>query len=456
MMMTFLGIVLVVLTFINYYPLLVARDFIDSTKEDNMMANATVIANLKRNYMDDVEARAADFDRYVDDYEYDRLLVTDSSATILFDSEEEGSLVGRKAVFSEVLSAVGGSSIFRSHFLSEHFEFSAAVPVLNEAGGVAGSVYLYQLGKSEADTLNTVQQQILLFSLILCLLVLTLSAFFSYLLTNQLRTLSRGVEQMQRGQYGMEVAVETQDELGQLALTFNELNRKLHVTEEKRRAFVSDASHELKTPLASIRLLVDSISQAPQMDPETLRDFLGDIDREIDRLVRITERLFELTRVDSGVEVKQVDIDAGKEVRAALRLLAPLAAERGIRFSYYIEPDCILYGPQDSFSQIAQNLIDNAIKYNNDGGRILVRLDRQGDEVLLRVRDNGVGIPLDDQDKIFDRFYRVEKARSRDTGGTGLGLSIVRANCQLMGGSIDIASEPGVGTQFTARFPAKK
>lgn len=455
MVLTYCGIVLVVLLFINYYPLVVARDLISSSAEDTMVANATVIANLSANHMDDLNAREDLFAQYASSSTYDRVLITDAGASILYDSRSDEGLIGSKAMLSEVLSALCGENSSFSDYRDDYFEFSAAVPI-HTGQSISGCVYLYKMSKAEALLLATVRRQILLFSLVLCFVVLTLCLLFSFMFTAQIRALSGGVEQMREGNYGVSVPVETQDELGLLAETFNDLNRKLQLTDQKRKEFVSNASHELKTPLASIRLLVDSLQQTPDLDPNQLREFLGDIDHEIERLIRITERLFVLTRIDSGVTVPAVLINMADEVRAAIRVHEPLAASRGIAIEAQLQEDCLLRGSKDSFSQIAHNLIDNAVKYNNDGGIVQVRLFRERDQIVFSVADNGVGIPAEEQQKVFERFYRVDKARSRETGGTGLGLAIVRSNCEQLGGHITLHSIVGQGTEFELRFPAAK
>ena len=247
------------------------------------------------------------------------------------------------------------------------------------------------------------------------------------------------------------------DEMAQLADEFNQLTDRLQTTEEARRRFVSDASHELKTPLASIRLLTDSILQNDSVDMGTVREFVSDIGEEADRLTRISEHLLALTRLDGGPERRREPVELGAVVEKVAHMLTPLAQAMGVSLNTRIEPACALLATEDDLYQVAFNLMENAIKYNQAGGRVDVTVRHLGGKASLVVCDTGVGIPPEDMPKIFDRFYRVDKARSRAAGGTGLGLSIARDTARLHGGDIKAGPNPaGKGARFEAEFPALK
>ncbi|MCD8340817.1 MAG: HAMP domain-containing histidine kinase, partial [Clostridiales bacterium] len=213
------------------------------------------------------------------------------------------------------------------------------------------------------------------------------------------------------------------------------------------------ASHELKTPLASIRLLTDSILQSDQIDMATTKEFVADIGDEAQRLSRITEALLVLTRLDDGQEVPSAVLDLRDSVRDAAHLLEPVAREREVTLHLELEERCPVRSNEDDLYQILFNLMENAIKYNLPGGSVTVSVWQMNDRVQLRVEDTGIGIPEADRDKVFDRFFRVDKARSRAAGGTGLGLSIVWDTVKRWGG--DITLGPGVerGTWFLVTFP---
>ena len=189
------------------------------------------------------------------------------------------------------------------------------------------------------------------------------------------------------------------------------------------------------------------------MDGETAREFLNDIGDEADRLTRITEKLLTLTRLDTAPAAEDVPVDVGAVVERVEHMLSPLARAVEVSLELKLQPGCVVLATEDDLYQIAFNLMENAVKYNLPGGRVLVTLTADGGRVVLRVEDTGVGIPKADLPKIFDRFYRVEKVRSRAAGGTGLGLSITREIIQAHNENINVISTEGVGTEFIFSLP---
>lgn len=224
---------------------------------------------------------------------------------------------------------------------------------------------------------------------------------------------------------------------------------------QQQKQFLSDASHELKTPLAGIRLLTDSILQTDNMDPETTKEFVTDIGREAERLSRITENLLRLTRLDGGVVPSAYPVAVGPVLQRVERMLGMVAAEKGVVISGAVSEDAVALATDDDVHQILYNLMENAIKYSApENGFVRVEASVQDGQVVITVTDNGIGIPDEDLPHIFDRFYRVDKMRSREVGGTGLGLSIVKDTIEGRGGVISAGHGPdGVGTTFTVRLP---
>ena len=216
---------------------------------------------------------------------------------------------------------------------------------------------------------------------------------------------------------------------------------------------MSDASHELKTPLAAIRLLTDSILQTNNIDPATTREFVSDIGQEAERLSRITEDLLRLTRLDSDVLEPASAVEVLPVLRQVVRMMELIAEERNITITYQAEEGCFVRSTRDELYQIIYNLTDNAVKYDRDGGHVEVRLVRDRGWAVLTVADDGVGVPKEDLPLIFQRFYRVDKARSRAAGGTGLGLAIVRDTVEKRGGSVQAGNRPEGGAVFTVRWP---
>ena len=243
------------------------------------------------------------------------------------------------------------------------------------------------------------------------------------------------------------------DELAVLAREFNALTDRLQTSEQRRRQFVSDASHELKTPLTSIKLLSDSILQN-EMDSGTVREFVEDIGNEADRLTRMSQELLSLTKMDAGKEEAREVADISETVEKVLRMLAPVAGLHQITMENHVAPGATILIIEDDLYQIIFNLVENGIKYNKPGGKLDVDLKREDDDWILSVSDTGVGIPEESIPYIFDRFYRVDKARSRQAGGSGLGLSIVHDMVIRNYGTISVTSKQEGGSEFTLVFPA--
>jgi two-component system phosphate regulon sensor histidine kinase PhoR len=226
--------------------------------------------------------------------------------------------------------------------------------------------------------------------------------------------------------------------------------------ETLRRDFVANVSHELKTPLTSIRAYVDTLIDGGLQDEENNLRFLKKIEVHASRLAALITDLLSLSKIESGDAFSQhMRVDLGELVLGSYQRLGPLAEAKGQKYEIHrpLEPVYIL-GDTEAIHQIFDNLIDNAIKYTEGGGAIDISMEREGDRVRVDVKDTGIGIPQEDLPRIFERFYRVDKARSRQVGGTGLGLSIAKHLVQAMNGEIEVTSRGGVGSTFTVRFPA--
>ena len=230
--------------------------------------------------------------------------------------------------------------------------------------------------------------------------------------------------------------------------------------ETVRRDFVSNASHELKTPITAIRALVETmIDDAAQM-PEAVRlSFLNKVAKQSLRLSALVGDLMALSRfeIEPDESVHKGLFDLNRVVADSVNCLLPSAEEKGLALEYItLEEEVELVGSEESLDQAVTNILDNAIKYSASGGQVKVKLERVEDEAVVTVQDTGIGIEPQDCERIFERFYRVDKARSRELGGTGLGLAIVRHIVLAHGGRIEVESQPGRGSTFRLIFPLKK
>lgn len=449
-----LSAILIVTVVMNTYPLIISQDLIINAKQDKLITRANYISSALSNAGQINEITVLSGMKVHDVQEGERIVVCDSAGRAVFDSSEHGNTVGKYVILPEVMSALSGSENFHSAFLEHSFQSKVSVPII-ASEGIVGAVYLYETDSAQAGILLGMRHQLQWFSFVIALLLVIFVLLFSGKLIRRLRTLLEGIRKMRNGAYGSTVAPKGHDELAVIFDEFNNLSERLQATEELRRTFVSDASHELRTPLSSIRLLTDSILQTPDIDIETVKDFLKDIGEEIDRLTRIAEKLLVLTRLDGAKNLELSEVDFSKVVSMALDTLEPIAEEGKITIRRDLSDNMRIMADSDGVHQIVFNLVENAIKYNKPEGYVHVILFERDGVCCLIVDDTGIGIPEEDYDKIFERFYRVDKARSRSgKGGTGLGLAIVRRNIENYNGNVKIERSAAGGTRFTVEFPA--
>ena len=238
---------------------------------------------------------------------------------------------------------------------------------------------------------------------------------------------------------------------GRIVVTMTDITQRRRL-EVLRRDFVANASHELKTPVAAVRALAETLLTALPDDPEAGRRFAERIGREAERLDLLTRDLLDLSRVERGaLDVEPVDlVGLVKEVVGGY---ADRAEERRIKLSTEVEPGVALRGDRAQLGLLLSNLIDNALRYTPAKGAVCVRLNAAESRAVLQVHDTGQGIPAGELSRVFERFYRVDKARTRQTGGTGLGLAIVRHVAEAHGGTVRVESELGRGSTFTVALP---
>jgi len=253
------------------------------------------------------------------------------------------------------------------------------------------------------------------------------------------------------------VEKQTGDEIQDLTKTLNQMFERLEASFKQMTRFTADASHELRTPLTVIRgnlELLQRHKQAQGLSSEDATEILSQTLEETERLSKIVGQLMELTQLDSGeIELERDRFDLTDLVAITVEQMRLLAEDREIRLQTELEPQINFKGDRYRIKQVLLNLIDNAIKYCPSGSDILVKLSKDGTTVVLEVKDDGPGIPSGALTYLFDRFYRIDKARSRELGGSGLGLSICKSICEMHGGRIDVESEMGKGTSFRAALP---
>lgn len=226
--------------------------------------------------------------------------------------------------------------------------------------------------------------------------------------------------------------------------------------EDVRHDFVENISHELKTPISAISLLAEAL-QVSLSDPEQTKKFAVNLQREAKRLGSLVNRIIELSRIQAGDIGGEASVFAlGDVIAESVDANLFLADRRDVKLTFDVIPDVKIYGDRELIGMAVKNLIENAIVYSEQNSQVGVGLSSDGDFAEVTVTDNGIGIPVDQQERIFERFYRVDPSRSRETGGTGLGLSIVKHAAQNHGGEVSVFSRVGLGSTFTLKLPIYK
>lgn len=384
------------------------------------------------------------------------VMVLNRECRIVYDSSKTAPLTGKVLLEPIILSALKNQErSYTDDKDEQRWQTFAAVPI-RYGDQIHGVVYLSVFDTDSGRLISDTRNSILFVGLFVCALLIILTTIFANWLTRPLVLLTKTLKDYRSGQIET-TPLKGSAEVLALSQGFNEMVERLNDTELRRSTFVSNASHELKTPLTSMKLFADSILQMQEIDEEIVREFMSDITNEIDRLTKIIDDLFELTKMDSTLSPSDAKpLDLNELLRAIIKILAPVADEKKISLNYESPGNLEVVSDYNRLWHTIFNIVDNGIKYADEKGLVLVQLQEQEDGALVVVSDNGVGIPQDELNKIFDRFHRVDKARSRDTGGTGLGLSIAKNSIEMCGGRIEVESEEGVGSVFKIYIPNTK
>lgn len=453
MMLVFLSFILLLLLVINTYPVIAMRNVVYADKEQSMSATVSVVSSA----LSGLDILTAENVGTVIDLlnvtENNHILITNERRMVIYDSWGESLGTNLSASFDKLNTVFTGKIIFESKFDTDSFTSVVCAPVMVNSN-IIGSVYMVEEDTEQADLIGGIRYRLTIISLAVSFVAIGLGMVVSHALALRIRKLADAVKIVQEGDYTGHIEPLGNDEITELTHEFNSMTDILRQNEQVRRRFVSDASHELKTPLASIRLLSDSILQNENIDRETTVEFVEDIGAAAERLQHMTEKLLDLSRMDSELPVSREVVDLVQVARRSLPMLRPLADNREVTLRSQMDDAAVrVCAAEEDLYQVIFNLVENAIKYNVPQGSVTVRVTREGEEAVLTVADTGIGIPEEDVPNIFSRFYRVDKARSREAGGSGLGLSIVRDAVILHGGTITVTANEPQGTVFAVRFP---
>lgn len=380
-----------------------------------------------------------------------RILIVDSGLVIRYDTY--GLEEGKTLISEEAVQAVRGKNGKYINRAQQYVELT--YPVINPDNKkiVGGIITSFSIAGIQEIYDNMKQTTVLMF-LVLAILVCICSVLYGNFYLKPLNQMINSFNRWSDGLMDEKIEFKGFKEMERISDSFNHMLSRLQKLEDSRQEFVSNVSHELKTPITSMKVLSDSLLSQEEVPNELYREFLVDITEEIERENKIINDLLSLVKMDkkSG-EMNITNLNINELVELILKRLQPIANKRSIELVFESFRPVMAEVDEVKLSLAINNLIENAIKYNYDEGWVHVTLNADHKFFYLKVADSGVGIPEDAQDSIFERFYRVDKARSRETGGTGLGLSITRNAILMHRGAIKVYSKEREGTTFTVRIP---
>ncbi len=386
-----------------------------------------------------------------------RVVFIDDQGLVVGDSVRVGGLLNQSLDQEDVINALGGevsSSITYSERIGHQIK-QMAIPVQEENNNIIGVIFLSTSLEDVHQTLADIRIFLFLSTVLAMAIVGGGSIALARRFTEPLEELTVAARKMSEGKLDQHIEFTSGDEIGRLADQFNVMAKRLNYYTNNLKKFAADVAHEVRTPLTTMSLLTKSLKEH-DMDPRQQKEFVEDLDNELDRLVQLVNDLLELSKLEKN-QVEYEDVTMNFLLRDMIRENKYRFNQAGVNLIDFI-PDQILKvaAVPMQLRQVISNLLDNALNYTPAGGSVTVSLFQEGDEVVTQVEDTGSGIPKEDQSFIFERFYRVDQARSREDGGTGLGLAIVNEIVAKHNGRVWVESEEGRGSSFYFALPAVK
>lgn len=385
-----------------------------------------------------------------------RVIIVDSSLRVVKDTY--GISEGKTMISEEVIRCLRGESM--SNYDREHGYIEMTTPIEEVGGAKDGSdsivgVMVTSISSdaiiSTMDALNreaAILQNLMLVAILACAIVL------STVLTRPFNRVTEAINEVQAGYSDKTIDVPDYVETVHIVEAFNQLLRRMKTLDDSRQEFVANVSHELKTPMTSVKVLADSLLAQEDAPAELYREFMEDIVSEIDRENQIITDLLALVRMENRVQqMNIVSLNINDLTELILKRLRPIARKRDVELVFESMRTVVAEVDEVKLTLIMTNLVENAIKYNKEHGWVKVELDADHQYFTFTVSDSGLGIPEESLAHIYERFYRVDKSHSRDIGGTGLGLAITRSAVLMHRGAITVTSVEGEGTNFSVKIP---
>lgn len=444
--------------FITYYSLdrIIIYGFLRKSMDETVTQvkwQSNILASdiLAMDFFKNPDSDAADVEIQQMAYAYSaRILIINSDYIIVKDNYifDEGKTI----ITEDVINAFKGKS--HSHI---NYKSSSAVittPIIDDTGKISGVIKVSLSGYATIQTINYMKRISIAVMIALLLVFSGILVFVIYKLTSPAKDMKEAILSLSDGDKNARIKKQTIKEYKDIGDAVNVLLDRLESIDGSRDEFVSNVSHELKTPMTSMKVLADSLLATENAPIEMYKEFMQDIAEEIDRENEIIGDLLNLVRTDGERAVLNIEtVDVNELMEVVLKRLKPIALKNNIEIIFESMRPVTASIDRVKFIIVLTNIIENAIKYNHPEGWVKITLNADHKFFYVDVSDSGIGIPEECKDQVFERFYRVDKARSRETGGTGLGLAITKNIVLLHKGTIKFYSKENEGTTFNIRIP---
>ena len=444
--------------FITYYSLdrIIIYGFLRKSMDETVTQvkwQSNILASdiLAMDFLKNPDSDVADVEIQQMAYAYSaRILIINSDYIIVKDNYifDEGKTI----ITEDVINAFKGKS--HSHI---NYKSSSAVittPIIDDTGKISGVIKVSISGYATIQTINYMKRISIAVMIALLLVFSGILVFVIYKLTSPAKDMKEAILSLSDGDKNARIKKQTIKEYKDIGDAVNVLLDRLESIDGSRDEFVSNVSHELKTPMTSMKVLADSLLATENAPIEMYKEFMQDIAEEIDRENEIIGDLLNLVRTDGERAVLNIEtVDVNELMEVVLKRLKPIAVKNNIEIIFESMRPVTASIDRVKFIIVLTNIIENAIKYNHPEGWVKITLNADHKFFYVTVADSGMGIPEDSIDRIFERFYRVDKSHSREIGGTGLGLAITRSTIAMHHGVIKVFSREGEGTTFSVRVP---
>lgn len=442
---TFLYVIIIITTIVYLVCILMFK-YEDKQFQKNEIEYLTYANIFERTIREDVP-NITTLIKKTDEYGLNidgRIVVLDTDGTVLAD--EYKSYIGMNITNNEIRKSLKNKEEAVGYYRTDNeYIMMVSTPIL-QVDEVIGIVLISTSVTHIKEDVESLISQAVGLSILAIVIATTLSIITGKHITKPVRELTSASQRILKGKLDTKVDIIRNDELGKLALTFNKMSEELDKLDTNRRRFMSNVSHELKTPLASIKALIESLIDGND-DLSTYKEYLTDVNDEIDRLSSLIRSLLAAARLEEE-KVKREPLNLYDEIQSTMKMFEPLAREKNIKIFNNCKRDIIIAADRYKFREVLINLVDNSIKYNYNDGYIEIGCKQRMWKKILIIKDNGQGIPENDLPFIFDNFYRVDKSRKKDSGGSGVGLYIVKKIIELHEWDISVKSTLGKGTEF--------